>query len=189
MNALLKEDLSATAAAFALILFSAPAQAGGTMELDKAHWISVGAGVRASFTGVEDGAPNGRDYSKDFNIDNMRLYVNGQMHDYVKFTFNTDNDVSETNIRLLDAIARFEFTDTANIWIGRFLPPTDRANLDGPFYLGTYDFPFVNAYPAIFAGRDNGAAFWGQIGKGKFKYQIGAFEGRRDGSNQEDSLL
>ena len=53
----------------------------------------------------------------------------------------------------------------------------------------------MQAYPAIFAGRDNGAAVWGQIDGGKFKYQVGAFEGRNSRTNSdtnpndEDNLL
>lgn len=188
MDGMVKGVFSGTVLALSMAGISAPAQAGGTLKIDETHWISVGAGLRTSVTAAEDAAPSGKDYSKDFNIDNARLYVNGQVHEYVKFTFNTDLDANN-NVEFLDGIARFEFADTANVWMGRFLVPTDRANLDGPYYLGTYDFPFVNAYPAIFAGRDNGVAFWGQVGKGKFKYQVGAFEGRRGGSNQGDNLL
>jgi hypothetical protein len=47
-------------------------------------------------------------------------------------------------------------------------------------------------YPQVFAGRDDGAAFWGQIGGGRFKYQVGAFQGQgavAAGPNQKDDLL
>ncbi|MEK8090130.1 porin [Thermithiobacillus plumbiphilus] len=189
MGGMVKGVLSGTVLAILMAGISAPVQAGGILKIDDDHWISVGAGLRTNFTVAEDAAPSGADYSKDFDVDSVRLYVNGKMHRYIKFTFNTEKAGELSDIRLLDAIAQFEFSDTANIWMGRFLPPTDRANLDGPYYLGTYDYPFVSAYPAILAGRDNGAAFWGQVGKGKFKYQVGAFEGRREGSNQGDNLL
>src|SRR5690349_24201303 len=32
------------------------------------------------------------------------------------------------------AVAQFSFSDKFNIWAGRFLPPSDRANLYGPYY-------------------------------------------------------
>ncbi len=78
---------------------------------------------------------------------------------------------------MLDGIAQWEANDLFNLWIGRFLPPSDRANLDGPFYQTPYDFPFVSNFPAIFAGRDDGAAYWGQIGGGRLKWQLGMFNG------------
>ena len=55
------------------------------------------------------------------------------------------------------SIARFEPMPEFNIWIGRMLPPSDRANLYGPYYAVPWSFPGVAAnHPSIFAGRDNG---------------------------------
>ena len=143
-------------------------------------------------TRVENAAPSGNDRSNDFDLDSIRLYINGQIHENIKFTFNTERD-SDDNIELLDGIAQFEFSDLFNVWMGRFLPPSDRSNLDGPYYLNAWNFPVAQAYPAIFAGRDDGAAVWGQVDGGKFKYQVGLFEGENDAGvtdpNQEDELL
>ena len=82
-------------------------------------------------------------------------------------------------------------TDAFNVWLGRLLPPSDRANLDGPFYLLNLDFPFVSAFPAIFAGRDDGGAIWGELLDKHFKYQVGVFNGVRgkDSPNRKDSVL
>src|SRR6202158_1237081 len=66
--------------------------------------------------------------------------------------------------------------DLFNVWMGRFLPPTDRANLSGPYYQNAWNYPAtVNGYPSIYAGRADGAALWGQINKGVLKYQLGIF--------------
>src|SRR5262249_51386069 len=67
-------------------------------------------------------------------------------------------------LRLLDAIVKLEPNQKFNIWAGRFLPPGDRANFSGPYFLNSWDYPFVSANPAIFAGRDNRIAYWGQAG-------------------------
>jgi hypothetical protein len=82
-------------------------------------------------------------------------------------------------MRILDAIVKFEFNDLVNIWMGRMLPPSDRANLSGPFYQNAgWDFPFSQfGYQDIFQGRDDGAAVWGQLAGGAVKYQVGVFEG------------
>ena len=160
----------------------------------KDTWLKVGAGVRTSYSTVENAAPNGGSWSNDFNIDNARLYFNGQGHKYIKFEFNTDINNAQRfqdptyptpgsydeagDMRILDAIAKFEFHDLFNVWVGRFLPPSDRANLSGPFFQNNWDFPFVQTgQPNIFQGRDDGVAIWGQWGGGAVKYQVGAFEG------------
>lgn len=172
-----------------LAAFQSSVYAGPILKIDDTKWISVGAGLRTSFSSVENAAPNGSDRSKDFSVENIRLYLNGQVHKNIKLTFNTERDAANNEAaRVLDAIARFEFSDTFNIWAGRFLPPSDRSNLNGPFYLNTWSFPLVQNYPALFAGRDNGVAAWGFAGS-QFKYQFGAFDGRKGGSNVSDSLL
>jgi len=107
----------------------------------------------------------------------VRPYIGGQVAPWLKFSGNLDlNTADASRIRVLDAIAQFEPTDLFNLWLGRFLPPSDRANLSGPYYQNAWNFPAtVNGYPSIYAGRDDGAAVWGQIGKGRFKYQLGVF--------------
>ena len=37
-------------------------------------WLKVGAGLRTSYSAVEDGAPNGSSGSNNFNIDNADAY-------------------------------------------------------------------------------------------------------------------
>lgn len=172
------------------LMVSAAAHAGGTIKIDDTKSITVGAGLRTSFNSVEDGAPNGSDRSKDFDLNSIRLFVSGKVTKEAGLVFNTERQTDGTT-RVLDGIAQFAFSDVFNVWAGRFLPPSDRSNLSGPYYLATWDYPFVSNYPAIFAGRDDGAAVWGQTGGGQFKYQVGAFQGRNGAttSNQSDSLL
>jgi hypothetical protein len=121
-----------------------------------------------------------------FNPDDMRIYANGTAFGGIlKGTLDTEvtgggSFVSPDNVTvlaLLDGIAQFEFNDRVNFWMGRFLPPTDRANLDGPFYQTPYDYPFVSNYPSLLAGRDDGACYWGQYCGGKLKWQLGMFNG------------
>ena len=72
-----------------------------------------------------------------------------------------------------------KFLPTFNIWAGRFLPPSDRANLYGPFYAhewGVYTDGIQDGYPFVFQGRDNGVVYWGDFGK-KVKVSAGAFDG------------
>ena len=105
--------------------------------------VTVGAGVQTAF--VNDN-PDGADSSNRFELVTVRLYVNGPVTNKIKFTFNTEYDgiggtSPNVNNRLivLDAIGRFEFSPKFNIWAGRFLPPSDRANLYGPYYAHHWD--------------------------------------------------
>jgi len=173
----------------------------------KDTWLSVGAGIRTSYTAMEGANANGNGGTRqDFSVNNARLYFNGQGHKRIGFEFNTDitnaqnwgfNDFDDHQMMVLDAILKFQLTDTLHLWMGRFLPPSDRSNLDGPFYLNAWNFPFAQfGYPNIFQGRDDGAALWGEYGGGVFKWQVGAFEGESAGgpsnltpSNGADNLM
>ncbi len=144
-------------------------------EVELAPKVSVGAGARASFTSTDVSAPNGD--SKDLNLDSLRLYINGGITDQLKFTLNTEYDNASNEVEVMDAIARFEFSEKFNIWAGRFLPPSDRANLYGPYYAnhwGVYRDGIQDGYPFIFQGRDNGIAYWGDFGR--VKISLGAFD-------------
>ena len=156
-------------------------------------YVTVGAGIRASYNAIEGANQSGNGGTQqDFSVNNARLYFNGQGHKRIGFEFNTDINGAQGfdyhggnfgsqntgEMRILDAVLKFQLTDHINLWTGRFLPPTDRSNLSGPFYANVWNFPFAQfGYPNIFQGRDDGAALWGEYGGGVFKWQTGVFEG------------
>lgn len=173
----------------ATLVFFLPtvATAGGTIEIGENKSVTLGGGLRSSLSFVEDGAPNGDDTSNDAQIENARIYITGKIATGLFAELNTEI-TSDGDVRLLDGVVKLEYSQVFKVWAGRFLPPSDRANLDGPYYLLLWDFPFVSAFPAIFAGRDNGLAIWGEVGEG-FKYQVGVFEGQTPGANPRDNFL
>jgi hypothetical protein len=139
--------------------------------------VTVGAGVRTAYVHT---SPDGGDSSDSFILDSVRLYVNGSAAKNVKFMFNTEYDGPGNHITVLDAVARFELSDKVNFWAGRFLPPSDRANLYGPYYAhhwGVFVDGVQDGYPFVStgAGRDNGVAYWGQFDK--VKLSGGVFDG------------
>jgi len=142
--------------------------------------ISVGAGMRTSFA---DEKVDGAKSTDDFDLDSVRLYVSGSVTNNIKFTFNTeysgDTGGSDANkVEVLDAIARFEFSDELNIWAGRFLPPSDRANLHGPYYANewsSYIDGVQDGYASVAVGRDDGIAYWGQFFNDMLSVNGGAF--------------
>jgi len=167
--------------------------AGGTIEIGDNHSISVGAGLRTALTSV--------DGNKGFNLQSMRLYVNGSLREKVKFTFNTEcegcvfgQDSGDPigaagDIGVLDAILQFEMSPELNIWVGRMLTPADRIELNGPYYglsWNQYTVPLLPSDqlgPAGLLGRDDGVTVWGA--RGKLQYAAGLF----DGLSGRDSLL
>ena len=139
--------------------------------------VTVGAGLRTSFA---ETLPDSGSASSQFALDDIRLYVSGSVYKDIKFMFNTDYNSNTNSVNVLDAVARVEVSPEFNIWAGRFLPPSDRANLYGPFYAhewNVYTDGIQDGYPFVFQGRDNGVAYWGTFAK-KVKVSLGAFDGK-----------
>ena len=116
------------------------------------------------------------------------LYVSGAVTSKIKLMVNTEYDGATNDVGILDAVARLEFSDGLNIWVGRFLPPSDRANLYGPYYSqhwSVFTDGVQDGYPFVFQGRDNGAMYWGQFDK--VKVSAGAFDG--SSSTGDDTLI
>ena len=180
-----------------------PTHAGAKVAIDDTRWVDLGMGLRSSYLGMEEGAPNG-DVGHNFALDNFRLYLNGQVHEYIKFEFNTEtagfgfgDSVNTTDMFVLDAIAKFEINQYVNVWVGRMLAPSDRAEMSGPFFASTYIFNKTPFYPQDFGnfdagkfGRDDGVNLWGAAGSEKrFTYVVGVFDGLNGPANQKDNVL
>jgi hypothetical protein len=182
------------------------AYAGGMIKVDDDKYISIGMGIRQSFNAVEDGSASGSKYSNSFAVNNARIYINGGIHKYVKFAFNTEcfncstgggepsGFASNSHIGLLDAIGQFEFNELVNFWVGRTLVPTERGELNGPFYHSVFDgfrTPFNQAdFSGNFGpggagvyGRDNGVVFFGKVHPGgtHLQYIASIFTGLQSG--------
>lgn len=138
--------------------------------------VTVGAGMRTSFTDTsyeDDALPD----VSDFELNSARIYISGAVTDNVKFMFNTEYTGSDEKVQVIDAAAMITISDQVNIWAGRFLPPSDRANLYGPYYAnhwGVYQDGVQDGYPFETNGRDDGVMYWGQFGIAKLSF--GAFD-------------
>lgn len=177
----LKKSLLATAVTAAVMMPAINANAGGTITFGEDKYVSVGFGMRGSFTSVEDAAPNGSSRSQDFNLDNTRIFLSGSLNKYIKGMLNVQND-DVSGYKTFDANVQFAVTPDITIWAGRFLSPSDRANLAGPYYTlgGGYWSTIASRYGANggIVGRDDGVAVVGTLLDQKFQYSFGAFEGK-----------
>ncbi len=146
----------------------------------------VGAGIQTNYDYLNTvGLPS----VNDFPLDHARLYFSGDVTNNISMMFNTDYDPASDSMKILDAVGEFHSSPKLNVWVGRFLPPSDRANLYGPFYSNewaVYTDGIQDGYPFVFQGRDDGAAYWGDFKAGiaKIKVSTGAFSGlSSDGVN------
>ena len=176
--------------------YTSVSHAGATFKIDDTKWLSVGAGLRTGFSTSEDtaGSMGGEPkWGTNFALNNMRLYMNGQLHKYIKFEFNTECancGLGGSEIRVLDAVAKFDINPYFNLWAGRQLVPEGRIEMNGPFYSATWE-PFKTPFEHSDAniqtwlpgptagtfGRDDGVNIWGATLDGKLKYVFGAFNG------------
>jgi len=78
---------------------------------------------------------------------------------------------------ILDLIAQLEPDEAFNVWAGRMLVPSDRANFAGPYFMAPWNYPGAfGAGPKEGPfGRNDGATIWGQFGGGTFKYYAGVY--------------
>jgi len=151
--------------------------------------VSVGGGLRTSFSST-DYDVEGADSVSDFAVNSARLYFSGKATENIGFMFNTEYNSNDEEIRIIDAVAQFAFDGGKhNIWVGRFLPPSDRANLYGPYYASNwavYQDGVQDGYPFETEGRDDGVAYWGQFGK--VKASFGLFDVTGLTTNDNDVL-
>lgn len=176
----LKKSLLATAVSAALLLPAMSAQAGGTISFGEDKSLSVGFGMRAGYSSVEDAAANGS-RSNDFTLDSARLYLSGSFNKYIKGMLNTEKSNGES-WEVIDANVQLQMTPEIAIWAGRFLSPSDRANMAGPYYSmgGGYWSNIASRYGwnGGIIGRDEGVAIVGSAMDNKIGYSFGAFEGQ-----------
>ena len=215
----------ATLALVAGMVSTAPsAYAGGKVQNpdNENQWVSIGMGVRTNFTSAEDASASGGQWSNTFGVNNARIYIMGKIHKYVGFEFNTEcfncpnsgnaaggggtnTFGSNSSMGLLDAIGKFEFNELVNVWVGRMLVPSERGELNGPFYHAVFDGFRTPLNQSDFStnfgsggagmyGRDNGAVFYGKIHPAgtHLQYVGGIFTGLQSsstsGPNQRNSL-
>ena len=178
-----------------MLCMALPSLAGAwvTVKGDGDRWMKFGAGLRASYQTTSDSSLDAR--GGDIALEDMRLYTLTQVHKNIVFEFNTEvrskadnansdyTDNSFHDMYVLDARATLT-VQGFDIWFGKFLPPSERSNLDGPYFLNVWDFPLATSpYPAIAAGRDQGVMIYKEYDGGKFKWAYGAFEGRKNATN------
>lgn len=189
MKSNFKKNLLSLAVLAATGLAVNTAQAGATITFGEDKSITAGFGFISSYSSVEDAAANGG-RSNDFALNSARLYLSGSFNKYIKGMLNTertgggtDLNGSGANVEVIDANVQLQITPEVAIWAGRFLPPSDRANMAGPYYSsgggGGYWANIVSRYGwnGGVIGRDEGVAVVSSLLDDHLAISFGAFEG------------
>jgi len=181
----------------------ATSHAAGTITFGEDQYVSVGFGMRGSYSNLEDAANDGGN-SNDFELDSARLYVSGSLNKYIKGMFNSEKSGGNDSFQIIDAAGIFQFTPDMAIWAGRFLSPSSRANMAGPYYTsGDGYWANITArygWNGGTIGRDDGVALVATAFDQRLAYSFGAFEADKifefsgvgdvtDNADQDDDLM
>ncbi len=152
------------------------AKAGETINFGNDQSVTLGLGIRTSYdSNNAGGQPNGQ----AFNVDNLRLYSTWQFSKEFKATFDTEYNSYTNGVSLLDAFVQYEPMQSFNVWFGRLLPAADRADMEGPFYITSWNYPGVSSVykEQYLDGRDQGMTVWGVVANDRLTYALGAYQG------------
>jgi len=137
---------------------------------------TITASLRSSFVYTDvDQAPS----TADFSLNSLSVYLNSKITDKIAFSLSTEYDPATQNIQVQDAVAQFEFAPGHNLWIGRMLAPTDRANSYGAYFSNNWNFATdgtQDGYPFIAFGRADGVTYWTDLADKKLKLSAGLFD-------------
>lgn len=170
----------------ALAAMSAHATAGARYDFGDDQYVTFGFSTRYTYTHAERPSAEGGGHVNNPNLDSARLYFGASLNKYVKATFSTEWDGAKERIRKLDMYAQFELAPEFNVWAGRFVGPSERANMAGPYYsVGGGYWPCVSSRygcnGGTYVARDDGVAVWGNVAESRLGYSVGVFEGRNYG--------
>ncbi len=158
--------------------------------IDDTKWFTLGAGFRGSGVWVEN--KDTGNFRDNFSIDNARVFLNGQIHKYIKFESYTEcifcnntgpGDNPKMSYNILAAIGKVEINRYVNIWGGRMQIPTERGELSGPFHQATHD-----AFKTPFFPQDFSTKF-GSGGAGRYGHDDGGTLLQFSESGKESGLL
>jgi hypothetical protein len=146
---------------------------------------------------VQDAAPSGEDWSKDFAVKQLRLNAKGMIMDWLKFGVNNDfNDFGDVDgekgaaqSTLSDAFLDFDFSPGFQLQAGKFRAPFSRYSLNDSYT--AYPLPHAPfAADAKLASGSSGYRMigvtgWGEVGD-RLRYNIAFADGTPAGLNGEN---
>jgi phosphate-selective porin OprO/OprP len=110
----------------------------------------------------------------------VRLNFEGTVGKYIDFRLMPD--FANSTLTLFDAYANLKYFPEAQVQVGKFKPPVGLERLQS----ATATMFVERAFPTLLVpSRDIGGMLWSELAEGLVTYQIGAFNGVRDGGTQD----
>jgi phosphate-selective porin OprO/OprP len=122
----------------------------------------------------------GQEGDDTFLLRRVRLSFEGTVGKYVDFRIMPD--FANSTLTLFDAYANLKYFPEAQVQVGKFKPPVGLERLQSATAL-----TFVErAFPTLLVpSRDVGGMVWSELAEGLVTYQLGYFNGVRDGGTQD----
>ncbi len=110
----------------------------------------------------------------------IRLNFEGTLFQHIDFRVMPD--FANSTLTLFDSYVNFKYFPKAQLQAGKFKPPLGLERLQSATALMFIE----RAFPTLLVpSRDLGAMLWSELGEGLVTYQVGAFNGVRDGGTQD----
>jgi len=150
---------------------------------DEEKYKHINMGVWARITGLLQNTQDPKKVDRAQTNGEVELHFSNQMRKWAAWTANFvatyggGSIDGSGSVGIMDLIAQLEPDPAFNIWAGRMLVASDRANFSGPYFMAPWNYP--GAYGAGPKegpfGRNDGVTVWGQAADGHFKYYLGAY--------------
>ncbi|WP_029912941.1 selenite/tellurite reduction operon porin ExtI [Pelobacter seleniigenes] len=191
--------LCAVATAFCMIAGSALAGPIWTFGPDDEGLLKLDYKGQFQVLHRDTGAsPDGDGDATEFNFRRNRLALMGAWGDnfglYVQTEYSEDRNIlplgvsdgSDGDFEMLDAVLRFKFSNSFNLWMGKFKYNLTRENLEACEMPLTLDRSIMIRAPFV-STRDKGVAVWGNLFEDKFQYRFDVMNGRNDSASSPES--
>lgn len=186
-----------------MVLLAAPAFAGPTWTFGPNDEGQMKLEYKGQFqlNMRDDGAEaDGDGDAAEFNFRRNRLALMGaygeHMSLYVQTEYTEDvnigpfsvTDGSSDEFQLLDAVVRFRYDDSLNLWVGKYKYSFTRENLEACEMPLTLDRSVLIRAPLASEGtRDKGVTLWGNLMDKMVQYRFDVMNGRNDSESSPES--
>jgi len=110
----------------------------------------------------------------------VRLDLEGTLFQHIDFRLMPD--FANSTLTLFDAYANLKYVPQAQVQVGKFKPPVGLERLQS----ATATMFVERAFPTLLVpSRDIGGMLWSELAEGLVTYQVGYFNGVRDGGTQD----
>ena len=183
---------------FSFLFITRLAFQAGAVEVFRKDEVRLDMGIKGQIwaQSVEDAAPSGEDWSKDFSVKQIRIYTNGDITTGIKFGANfdfnnfgfVDGKEGTKESTLTDGFLAFDSLPAFQVTVGKFRAPFSRFSLTDSYTAYALPHAPFGADPKLAAGsggfRMIGLTAWGIIGD-LFRYNLGIADGTPEGLREK----